>query len=199
MAKSLLVSLMRKDRNGFVRRFSAGLLGALLLSNSCWAAAAASAGGPAGSLAGLTAPTNSPPQRMAVAVQQIQTRCAGVIQKVTNFLFEDGDANFSVQPLGQPVDQWPIVITIESYHPAQGQTRFSTVVVNPASGCSGMYEQVVNWDDSCANIKTKVFGAYKNEAIFLKQVHVSETGPGVQLYMMPAGKGCTSIKKELFR
>lgn len=143
---------------------------------------------------------NSPSQRLAVALQQIRmTACAPMVQRAGVFLMQDGEANFSVQPLGPDADRWPVVVTIESQHKDLGTTRFSTIIVNPSEACSGMYQQIIYWNDSCENVKSKIFGNYRSEQIILKTVHVSETGPGVQLYTIPSGGGCTTVKKELFR
>jgi hypothetical protein len=33
----------------------------------------------------------------------------------------------------------------------------------------------------------------------MRDVKVSDDGPALQVYLMPAGAGCVSVKKELFR
>ena len=155
------------------------------------------AGGVAGSMGGQAAQT--PTQRLAAALAQIgMTTCAAATLHAANFLFEDGEANFTVQPLGPDANRWPTVITIEGAHRAMGTTRLSTLTVNPGPTCSGFYEQVIWWAMPCDKLQASVFAAFGAPRLLLRNVEVSELNPGLQLYLEPAGAGCTSVKKELF-
>lgn len=143
-----------------------------------------------------------PAERLAAAFSEIGlTACAGVAQRAGNFLFEDGEAAFTVQPLGPNANAWPTVISIESRHPPAGQTRFSTITISPGAGCSGAYEQVIVWPKRCDELARTVFSDFTANRPLLSQVQVSELNAGLQLYLMPhqGGRGCTSIKRELFR
>jgi hypothetical protein len=125
------------------------------------------------------------------------TACAATVQQATSFLFEGQDANFIAQPLGPDSDRWPTVFVIESGDPAGGHTRFATLMIAP--NCSGMYEQTIYWPQPCSQVKATVFPKYTGEHQLLSQVQVSDSGPALQVYLTPAGAGCISIKKELFR
>jgi hypothetical protein len=114
-----------------------------------------------------------------------------------DFIFEGQAAKFIAQPLGLDADRWPTVFVIESADPAGGHTRLSTLMVSP--NCAGMYEQVIYWVQPCKVIKSTVFAAYVGEHAMLRDVTVSESGPALQVYLSPAGRGCLSVKKELFR
>jgi hypothetical protein len=141
---------------------------------------------------------NSPAHQVTLALQQMHlTACAASVQQATNFLFEGQDANFIAQPLGPDSDRWPTVFVIESADPAGGHTRFSTLMVTP--NCSGMYEQVIYWSEPCSTVKATVFAKFTGEHPLLKDVKVSDAGPALQVYLTPAGAGCLSVKKELFR
>ena len=158
--------------------------------------APAAAGGVAGSMGGAA---QTPSQRLAAALAQIGlTTCAAAAQRAADFLFEDGEANFTVQPLGADANRWPTVIVIEGAHPAMGRTRLSTLTVSPGPTCSGLYEQVIYWDMPCAKLKASVFSGFSAPRTLLRNVEVSELNPGLQLYLTPAGAGCISVKKELF-
>jgi hypothetical protein len=157
----------------------------------------AGAGGVAGGMGGGQAPT--PSQRLAAALSQIgMTTCAPAAQRAANFLFEDGEANFTVQPLGPDANRWPTVIVIEGAHQTMGRTRLSTLTVSPGPTCAGFYEQVIWWDMPCDKLKASIFGAFGAPRAILRNVQVSELNAGLQLYLTPAGTGCTSVKKELF-
>ena len=140
----------------------------------------------------------SPSQQVAQALQQLHmTACAGTVQQVTNFLFEGQDANFIAQPLGPDSDRWPTVFVIESADPAGGHNRFATLMISP--NCSGMYEQTIYWPQPCASVKASVFAKFTGEHPLLRDVRVADAGPALQVYLTPAGTGCISVKKELFR
>jgi hypothetical protein len=148
---------------------------------------------------GMSAGAPSAEDRLADALRQIgMTECAASTERAAHFLFEDGEANFTVQPLGPDANRWPTVIVIEGAHAAAGRTRFSTLTVAPGPGCAGLYEQVIAWPTPCAELKATTFSAYANAKVVLRNVQVSELNPGLQVYLMPSGAGCVSIKKELF-
>jgi hypothetical protein len=167
------------------------------------AATPAAAGPPArlaadGAVARGMGDTAAPSLLVLQAMQQIHlTQCAAKVQQVTNFLFEGQEAQFIVQPLGPDGDRWPVVFVIESADPAGGHNRFSTLSISP--GCAGMYEQTIYWSQPCSAIKATVFAKFANERTLLRDVKVSDAGPALQAYLTPAGTGCVSIKKELFR
>ena len=140
----------------------------------------------------------NPTQQVLQAMSAMHlTACAGTVQQATNFLFEGQDANFVAQPLGPDADRWPTVFVVESADPAgSGHNRFATLVVAP--NCSGMYEQTIYWPQPCALIKSTVFAKFSGEHALLSDVKVSDSGPALQVFLMPAGAGCVAVKKELF-
>ncbi len=180
-----------------------GALAALLAVAAGPAAPPPGPGGPSAAVAGGFRSAASPIQRLNAALAQIRmTTCAPVFQQAGAFIFESGEANFTVQPLGPDANRWPTVVTIESSHlsqtPGRGaQTRVTTLVIAPAGTCSGMYTQVIYWAEACSALKTRVFTGFTPDKPLLARVMVSEANPGLQLYLMPAGTGCVSIKKEL--
>ena len=121
-----------------------------------------------------------------------------MISQAAAFLFDKGDVQFVVQPLGPDTNRWPTVVTSEGASGDKQQTRLSTLIVAPAGTCSGLYQQVIYWPEPCAAVKARIFADFKGEKPFLRNVRVSEANPGLQLYLMPAGTaGCVSVKKEL--
>jgi len=140
----------------------------------------------------------TPADRVRAALAQAGiTTCAPVLAQAAQFLFEDGEGNFTIQPLGRDANRFPVVLTIESAHASEGLTRLSIVTIAPAGSCSGSYEQTVTWTQSCDTVKRTVFAPFKDEKLLFRNVRLSELSPGVQLYLMPAGTGCVSVKKEL--
>ncbi len=164
---------------------------------------AASAPPVPGVAGGFRASGASANQRLTAALAQIRmSTCASVFQQAGAFVFETGEANFTVQPLGPDANRWPTVVTIESSHPATAstktpQTRLTTLVIAPAGTCSGLYTQVIYWPETCAALKARVFTGFGPEKPLLARVMQSEANPGLQLYLTAAGPGCVSVKKEL--
>lgn len=137
--------------------------------------------------------------RLNAAIKSVNLNtCAPIVSQAASFLFDRGDVQFIVQPLGPDANRWPTVVTSEGANGGKLQTRLSTLIVAPAGTCSGLYQQVIYWPETCASIKARVFADFKGEKPFLRNVRVSEANPGLQLYLMPAGTtGCVSVKKEL--
>ncbi len=182
------------------RRTGAVLVLALLTLGSN--ASAQTVGRPAagGVAQGLSTTGGTTTQRLAASLNQIHANvCGPAIQQVAAFLLEGQEANFTIQPLGPNADSWPMVVVMESAHPSVGHTRFSTIVAAPNGGCSGMYEQTIYWAEPCTQLKKTVFAAFQGAHMILKDVQASEANAGLQLYLMPGGAGCVSVKKELFR
>jgi hypothetical protein len=153
----------------------------------------------AGVAGAMGAPTPAPTERLTAALTQIgMTTCAATVMRAAHFIIEDGEANFTVQPLGPDANRWPTVIVIESAHATLGKTRTTTLTVSPGLGCAGFYEQVIYWPEPCDKLKATVFSTFQSPHVLFKAVQVSELNPGLQLYLMPSGPGCTSVKKELF-
>ena len=141
---------------------------------------------------------NSPGQEVLTAMQQMHlTACAQRVHQAMNFLFDGQPARFVAQPLGPDSDRWPTVFVVESADPAGGHTRLSTLTIAP--DCAGLYEQVIYWNEPCSTVKSSVFAKYTGERVMLREVRVSDDGPALQVYLTPAGSGCVSVKKELFR
>jgi hypothetical protein len=141
---------------------------------------------------------SNPDHELLLDLQKMHlTNCAASVQQAMTFLFEGGQARFTAQPLGQDSDRWPAVFVIESVPPGGGHTHLSTLMITPS--CAGMYEQVVYWSQPCDVVKSTVFAKYTGEHILERDVRVSDSGPAIELYLTPAGTGCVSVKKELFR
>jgi hypothetical protein len=142
--------------------------------------------------------SNNPSHELLLDLQQMHlTNCAASVQQAMTFLFEGEQARFIAQPLGQDGDRWPSVFVVESASPNDGHTHLSTLMIAP--NCSGMYEQVVYWSQSCDIVKSTVFAKFTGDHVLLKDVRVSASGPALDVYLTPAGVGCISVKKELFR
>lgn len=126
-------------------------------------------------------------------------RCAPIIKRVAEFLIEDGDAGFRLKSLGNDADTAPVTLSLETRHKALGTTRYSTIMIVPQANCSGYYEQSIFWPMACPDVKANNFANFPPAAFLHSAVALSEASQTVQLALMPAGAGCMSVKKEIFR
>lgn len=63
--------------------------------------------------------------------------------------------------------------------------------------CSATYDSVSFWSNSCTELASKVFTAFKPTQSLHRQIIALEDGPLVRVFLMPAGlAGCIAIKKE---
>jgi hypothetical protein len=81
-----------------------------------------------------------------------------------------------------------------------GSTSFVSASFAPGSGpsdCSGTYDAVTYWNASCSQVATANFSAFKVTRPLLKTVNILDGGQFAKVFLMPAGNGCVSIKKEM--
>lgn len=183
----------------YVQKIGHAVMGLGLLSLPITLVRDAQAQGFAGGL-GVNAPVRQTPvDRVKQALQQIGASvCADAVVRAANYIFEDGEGNFTIQPLGPDSNRWPIVLTMESHHKGgSAASRLTILTLAPAGTCSGSYEQIITWTQSCASVKSSFFSGFKNEHLLYQNVKLSELNAGIQLYLIPNGAGCVSIKKEL--
>jgi hypothetical protein len=81
--------------------------------------------------------------------------------------------------------------------PLQDNTAYASASFAPGQGnyCEGLYETVVYWPQTCSEVAEKKFGKFKRAGAISKTLC-----PGRRcnkVFLMPAGAGCVSIKKEL--
>ena len=126
-------------------------------------------------------------------------RCAPIVRAVAAFVTENSNAAFVVRSLGTVPDSSPVSVTVESAHASLGTTRYATITVVPSESCSGFYEQTIYWGIACSVVKTQNFANFPATRPILRNIQQSALSATVSLQLMPAGQGCISIKKEIFR
>lgn len=140
-------------------------------------------------------------EELSIAVQMAAsaagfTNCSAPLAKVAQFLSNGMDATYVVEPLGVDQVVSPILLTMESEDPGGGD-RLSVANMNP--DCSGMYTQTKFWPKNCSVIKTISFPNFVGQKTFMRNVLKSRSGRNLELFLLPAGANCVSVKKELFR
>lgn len=123
--------------------------------------------------------------------------CASRINQVTNFLGFNAQAGASMMvPPGQ-VDQRILPVAMETpteSGPAYVSANFAP---NQANGCGAVYDAVVYWPLKCDALTTKQFASLKKVGLLKKDITILDGGATTKVFLMPAGSGCVSIKKEV--
>jgi hypothetical protein len=70
---------------------------------------------------------------------------------------------------------------------------------NAANGCSGMYEAVIYWPVSCDAVAARQFARLKTSGKLGDNFRILELPGSARVFLMPADKGCVSIKKEILQ
>jgi hypothetical protein len=168
------------------------------------AQSAAPASGPAAAQthASANAPAATPADSSVnlltqATVQQGVLRCTSRINQVSNFLgFGPQAGAVLMLPSSQP-DQnlFPVAMEI----PAEGAVAYvaSTFAPNQANGCAAVYDAVLYWPQSCESVADKQFANLKRIGQMKAAISVLDGGSATKVFLMPAGTGCVSIKKEL--
>ncbi len=127
--------------------------------------------------------------------------CAGRINQVTNFLTAGtkGSGAFLFVPPANP-DQQMFSVSMEI--PTSASTfayASASFAPNQANGCGGMYETVVYWPQNCNAVAKSNFANLKVSGVVAKNIAILDAGVSTRIFLMPAGAGCVSIKKEIIQ
>ncbi len=66
-----------------------------------------------------------------------------------------------------------------------------------ANHCGGIYELVSYWPNTCEDVATKAFATFKRMSPLRESIIALDGGTSVRVFLMSAGTGCVSIKKEI--
>lgn len=150
-------------------------------------------------------PANSTPPPAPGPIAQAALKagvqaCAGRIDQVSQFIGTNAKvgAYFFVPP-AQPDQR----LTSFSYE-VQSQSSNAPLAYasasfapNQANGCGAIYEAVVYWPQKCETLAAKQFAQFRKGRALQKDVLVLESDTPARIFLMPAGSGCVSVKKEI--
>lgn len=131
------------------------------------------------------------------AVQKGVLTCAARINQVSGYLGFNAQAGALLMAPPAQADQRLVPLVLETPTP-QGSAYVSAAFApNQANGCGATYDAVVWWPDRCDAVAAKAFGSLKSVGKLKKSITVLDGGPATKVFLMPAGPGCVSIKKEV--
>lgn len=132
-----------------------------------------------------------------VALQQGAVNCVGRINQLSNFLgFGPQAGAVLMVPASQP-DQRIFPIAMEV--PVDGSVAYvaATFAPNQANGCGAVYDAIVYWEQSCEALAGKQFPGLRRVGLLKSHIVVLDGGLSTKVFLMPAGSGCVSVKKEV--
>jgi hypothetical protein len=175
-------------------RILAGLVAASVLGIQAWAAEGTE---PKPAAAPAATPSNTHPITQA-AVKAGVLACAARVNQVANFLTANSQSGaFLFTPGAQP-DQRLFSTSLEvsspNTPPAYASASFAP---NQANGCAALYETVSYWPSACDKVAAQQFAGLKDGGKLGTRTQLLVLGPSSRVFLMPAGTGCVSIKKEV--
>jgi hypothetical protein len=132
------------------------------------------------------------------ALAQGVISCIPRINQVSRYLgYTDNMGAVILAPPAQ-ADQKMIPIIMEV--PSENNTAYvaAEFAPNQANGCGATFDAVVYWPEKCEAVSSR-FTGYKKEGTLSKSISVLGAGLYNKVFLMPAGEGCISIKKELVK
>jgi len=145
-------------------------------------------------------PAGQPPVVNTVTLTAVSTgilACAGRINQVSSFLGYTPQAGaLLMTPPAQP-DQRLIPLAMEVPNEFGAAYVSASFAPNQANGCGATYDAVVYWPQKCDAVAAKQFAGLKKVGQLKKAIAVLDGGVATKVFLMPAGSGCVSIKKEV--
>lgn len=125
--------------------------------------------------------------------------CLQRIGQTSNALTQGAAAAGSVVfPAGDKPDQQIFSNSFELLQPSS----LSYVSMNYAPdsvACNFSYETVQFWHTNCQQTAANSFKGAKPLGLMKQQINVLEISASARVFLMPAGNGCVSIKKQVVR
>ena len=124
-------------------------------------------------------------------------KCASRVEQVSNFLNFGPMAGAMLLPASQDVDNRLAHFVLESPTPDGSAYVSATFAPNQSNGCGATYDAVMYWPKGCDALATQQFDKFKRVGTLKKNVLVLDGGVGTKIFLLTAGSGCVSVKKEV--
>jgi len=121
-------------------------------------------------------------------------QCLGRIDQLSNFLTAGTTSGASVFINPREPDRGLTSVSME-VQGNNGLSYVATAFSPSATSCDGTYEAVTYWGGSCDQVAAS-FPGFKRVTPLRQHIQTLDGGPYAKVYLMPAGQGCISIKKE---
>ncbi len=146
-----------------------------------------------------TAPAVAPATMITQAfTQRGAVKCAERIGQFSQFLTNGAQVGGQVFVAAEDPDRRIASASLEiQAGQAIGYAGLTFAPDSGANRCGGVYELVSYWANSCEDVATKAYSTFKRMTPLRQAIISLDGGATVRVFLMPAGTGCVSIKKEL--
>lgn len=81
------------------------------------------------------------------------------------------------------------------------QAAYVSATLSPTAGgtCDAVYDAVIWWPESCNDVASRHFAGLPSAAPLRARIRTLDGGANLKVFLLPAGTGCVSIKKEVVR
>ena len=157
---------------------------------------AGNAGTGSNSTPAIVQPANSSVNPVTQAAEKLGIfSCLKRINQVTTFLTANAKSGVLVIPSKDQPDQHIFSASFEIL-PPDNSTLYASASFFPNN--DAVYDTVQYVDKSCEELEKTVFKHLNRREVLKKNIILLD-GAAVKVYLMPAGKGCIVIKKEVLR
>jgi hypothetical protein len=123
--------------------------------------------------------------------------CSSKINQVTNALgFGEQTGALLMPPVDFPNRR---IIPLSMEVPANQAAGYISInfAPNQSDGCGAVYEAIAFWPQACPQLKSQKFSHLKSLGSLKSEITILDGGATTKIFLMPAGSGCLSIKKEI--
>ncbi|NVN99772.1 MAG: hypothetical protein HXX17_10640 [Geobacteraceae bacterium] len=131
------------------------------------------------------------------AFQKGVLNCAARINQVTNSVGFNSKAGAVLLTPPNQIDQRLIPVAMEIPMDQGFAYVSATFAPNQANGCGATYDGVIYWQKPCSDIAATQFAGMKATGKINSEIAILDGGVATKVFLMPAGSGCVSIKKEV--
>lgn len=143
------------------------------------------------------APAAGPNAVTRAAVGQNILKCASRVEQVSNYLGFNANAGAFLMGSPQDGDNKITPLLMEVPTPDGVAYVSATFAANQSNGCGVTYDALTYWPKSCESLANEQFQQLKRVGMLKKDILVLNGGASMKVFLMPAGSGCVSIKKEV--
>jgi hypothetical protein len=198
-ASGILLVFMKFKGDSMCPKFSKALILGLVFSAQALAASPAKKNQPA--VLPVAPAAQVPQAKQALgpianyATEHGIRQCLGRIDQISNFLTNDAASGAAVFLSPQESDRGLVSVSMEVLG-SNGLSYVNTAYAPTARGCDGVYEAVTYWSGTCEQVAA-TFQGFSRAKPLRQHIQTLDGGPTAKIYLMPAGQGCISIKKEV--
>jgi hypothetical protein len=123
--------------------------------------------------------------------------CVGRIQQTTEFLTANSKSGAFL--FIAPADANRHIASASLEIQANGASSYASASFAPGgnNGCGTLYETVSYWGNRCEEVAKRAYPNFPPAGKLGESITMLEGGLYLRIFLMPAGQGCLSIKKEL--